>query len=106
MTRCSGFSVREEMRVDEVVDDRLVLGHDGVELHAHADAAIAPRHLALGVDVLLATGHAEANADSRAGLERARRADGDAAVAEIQRERGSDGVAEAVPNRDAEDNAR
>ena len=36
------FSVGEEVRVDEVVDDRLVGGVDLLELDAHADAAVAP----------------------------------------------------------------
>src|SRR4051812_2205420 len=79
----SGFPVADEVRVDEVVDHRLVLRIDGIELDAHTDAPIAPRHLALGVDVLLAAGHAEAHADPRARFERARRADRDAAVAQI-----------------------
>src|SRR5665213_1385826 len=55
-----GFSVRKEMRVDELVDDRLIGGVDFFELHAHSDAAIGPRDAALGVDVAFAARHAEA----------------------------------------------
>src|SRR6202011_976838 len=38
-----GFAIREEMRVDERVDDGLVGGIDRVELDAHAEAPIVPR---------------------------------------------------------------
>ena len=51
-----GFAVREEVRVDEVVDDRLVRRIEGLELDAHADAAIAPRHATFGVESRLAPG--------------------------------------------------
>ena len=44
--------------------------------------------------------------DLRCRLERAGRADGDAAVTEVERQRRGDGVAEAVLNRDAEHDAR
>jgi hypothetical protein len=47
-------------------------------------------------------GHPEADLDLGAALERAGRADGDAAVTEVERQRRGDGVAEAVLNRDAE----
>ena len=80
------------MRVDEVVDDRLVRRIDVLELHAHSDAAIAPRDAALGVDVALAPGHPEAHLDLRALLQRARRPDRDAAVAEVQRQGGGDRI--------------
>src|SRR6185503_5011295 len=100
------FSVAEEVRVDEVVDDRLVDVVDLLELDAHADAAVAPGDLALGVDVLLRSRHPEADLDLGAALERAGGADGDAAVTEVERQRRRDRVAEPVLNRDAEDDAR
>src|SRR3954466_16005453 len=100
------FSIAEEVRVDEVIDDRLVGGIDDLELDAHADAAIAPRHVPLGVDVLLRSGHAEADLDLRRTLERAGRPDGDAAVAEVQRQRCRNRVAEPVLNRNAQHHAR
>src|SRR4051812_12625180 len=86
------FSVAEEVRVDEVVDDRLVRGIDDLELDAHADAAVAPRDVSLCVDVLLRSRHAEAHLDLRGAVERAGRADRDAAVAEFQRQRRSNRV--------------
>ena len=55
---------------------------------------------------LLRSGHPEADLDLRAAVERAGRADGDAAVAQIQRQRRGDRVAEAVLDRDAEHDAR
>src|SRR4051812_26800038 len=100
------FSIAEEVRVDEVVDDRLVRRIDDLELDAHADAAIAPRDVAFGVDVLLGARHAEADLDLRSALERAGRPDGDAAVAEIEGQRGGDRVAEPVLNRDPQHHAR
>src|SRR5213078_3817838 len=54
------------------------------------------------VDVLLRTRHPEADLDLGSAVERARRADGDAAVTQVQRERRGDRVAEAVLNRDPE----
>ena len=41
------------MRVDKVVDDRLVRRIDSLELDAHPHAPIAPRDLALRIDVAL-----------------------------------------------------
>src|SRR5258706_4788250 len=82
------FSVGEEVRVDEAVDNRLDGRLDLLELNAHADAAIAPRDAPFAVDVLLRSGHAEADLDLGAQLERAGRADRDAAVTEVQRQRG------------------
>ena len=61
---------------------------------------------AIGVDVVRRAGQAEAHADWRAGLERGGGADRDAAVAEIQGQRGGDGVAKAILDRDAEDHPR
>ena len=40
------FSVAEEVRVDELVDHRLVGRINDLELDAHAHAAIAPGHVA------------------------------------------------------------
>ena len=83
----SRFPIGEEVRVDEVVDDRLVGGIDFFELHAHADAAIRPRDAAFRVDVALAAGHAEADLDFHVDVERAGRANRDAAAAQVERER-------------------
>ena len=94
------------MRVDEVVDERLVGRLDRLELDAHADAAIAPGDASFGVDVPLRPGHPEPHLDLRAALERAGRADGDAAVTEVERQRRGDGVAEPVLDRDAEHDPR
>src|SRR5438270_10235799 len=93
------------MRVDEVVDDRLVGRFDRLELNAHADAAIAPRDASFGVDVTLGAGHAEANLDLRARVERAGGTDGDAAVAQIECQRGGDRVAKSILDRNAEHDA-
>src|SRR3954471_13760658 len=101
-----GFAVREEVRVDEVVDDRLIVRFDFLELDAHADAAVAPRHAPFRVDVALRSRHAEPHLDRRSGVERAGGADGDPAVTEVQRQRRRDRVAVAVLNRDAEHDAR
>ena len=60
------FAVREEMGVDEAVDERLAGRVDLVELDAHADAAVAPGDVTLGVDVALRAGHAEPHLDRRA----------------------------------------
>src|SRR6185295_13206061 len=100
------FPVAEEVRVDEVIDDRLVDLVDDLELDAHADAAVAPRDLAFGIDVLLRPRHPEADLDLGAALERAGGADGDAAVTEVEGQRRGDGVAEPVLNRDAEHDPR
>src|SRR2546423_812071 len=100
MSEILRFSVAEEVRVDELVDDRLVGRIDDLELDAHADAAVAPRHVPFGVDVLLRSRHAEAHFDLGAVVERAGGADGDAAMAEVERQRRGDRVAEAVLDRD------
>src|SRR5207253_777876 len=47
------LAVREEVRVHEIVDERLVCGIDGLELNAHADAAFVPGDASFGVDVVL-----------------------------------------------------
>ena len=61
---------------------------------------------AFRVDVALRAGHAEAHPDRRAGVERARGPDRDAAVAEIECQRRGDGVAEPILDRNAEHHAR
>ena len=70
----SSFSVAEEVRVDEVVDDPLVGRVDLLELDAHADAPVAPGHASLGVDIALGTRHPEADLHFRGAVERARAA--------------------------------
>src|SRR5205085_12207480 len=102
----SGLAVAEEVRVDEVVDDRLVRGIDFLELDAHADAAVAPRDAPFGVDVFLRSRHAEAHFDLGAAVERAGRANGDPAVTEVQRQRRGDGIAEAILDRNPEHDPR
>src|SRR5947209_7557760 len=82
-----GFPIREEMLIDEVVDDRLMRGVDLLELNAHADAAVAPRDVPFRLDVALRPRHAEPDLDFRPRFERARRADRNPAVAQIQRQR-------------------
>src|SRR3954451_4486146 len=84
------FSVAEEVRVDEVVDHRLVGGFDDLELDTHADAAIAPRDVPFGVDVLLRSRHAKAHPNLGAAVQRAGGANGDAAVAEVKGQRRGD----------------
>src|SRR5205085_10217803 len=74
------FSVAEEMRVHEVVDDRLMRRFDVLELNPHADAAVAPRDVALRVDVALRPRHPEADLDLRSRFQRAGGPDRDAAV--------------------------
>src|SRR5260221_3952113 len=102
----SSFPVAEEVRVDELVDDRLVRGIDFFELDAHADAPVAPRDAPFRVDVFLRARHPEPHFDFRAVLERARGADGDAAVAEAEGQRRRNGVAEPVLNGNAEHDPR
>src|SRR5438128_3267707 len=96
----SGFSIAEEVRVDEVVDDPLVGRVDLLELDAHADAPVAPRDAAFAVDVFLGPGHPEPDLDLRAAVERARRPDGDPAVTEVESQRRGDLGAETVLDRD------
>src|SRR5262249_160754 len=105
-TLASGFPIREEVRVDEVVDDGLMAGIDRLELSAHADVAIPPRDVPLGFDVALRSRHPEPDLDLGARFEGARRADGDPAVAQVERQCGGNRVAEAVLNGDPENHAR
>jgi serine/threonine-protein kinase len=86
------LSIGEEMGVDEGVDDGLVRGLDLLELDAHADTAVAPGHETLGVDIALRPRHAKAHLDLRGAVERAGRANRDAAVAQVERERRRDAV--------------
>src|SRR2546427_9811574 len=94
------------MCVDELVDDGLAGGIDLLELDTHADAAVAPGDAPFHVDVLLGTRHAEPDLDLRSAFERARRPDRNAAVAQVERERRRDRVAEPVLSRDAEHDPR
>src|SRR5262249_27113273 len=77
-----------------------------LELNAHADAAIAPGHAPFGVDIALGARHPEPDADFRAGFERARGADRQPAMSEVEREGGGDGVAEPVLHRNPENRSR
>ena len=96
------FSIRKEVGVHEVVDDGLIGRFDFFELDAHADAAIAPGDTPFGVDVALGSGHPETHADLEAAVERARRADGDAAAAQVERQGRRNRVAEPILDRNAE----
>src|ERR1700704_6100130 len=93
------------MSVDERVDDSLVGGLDLLELDAHADPAVAPGHASFSVDVPLGPRHAKTHFDFGGAVERTGRPNRDAAVAQVERQRGGDGIAEAILNRDAEDDA-
>src|SRR6185436_3523765 len=73
---------------------------------AHADAPVAPGDLRLDVDVLLAHRHAEAHLDDGPLVERVGGADGHAAAADVERDGGGNRVAQAVGDRNAEDDAR
>src|SRR4030095_2920124 len=75
---------------------------DLLKLHAHAHATIAPRDSRFRIDVLLRSGKAEAEPYPRVLFERTRCPDSDAAVAQVQRECGGNGVAEAVGNRNSQ----
>src|SRR5688572_33472236 len=77
--------VREEMRLDERVDGslRFVLEFD--ELDAHAEARHRPRDACFRLQIEAAGGQAEAHAEHRAVVERARGANGQAALADIER---------------------
>ena len=59
-----------------------------------------------GFDFALRAGQAKSEADACAVLERAGGADGDASAADVQRQRGRDGVAEPVGDGNAEHDAR
>src|SRR5204862_2189966 len=100
------FSVGEEVGVDERVDDSLIGGIDFFELNAHADPPVGPGHAALGVDVLLRSGHPEPDFYLDGTVERAGRANGNAAVAQVQRQRGGNGIAKSVLDRDSEHHTR
>src|SRR5438128_10673972 len=92
ITRVLGFSIGEEVGVDEVVDERLRGRIDGFKLDTHTDPTIAPRDTAFGIDVAFRSRHAEANLDFCAGVERTGRANGNTAVAQIERQRRRDRV--------------
>src|SRR3954466_1570181 len=94
-----GLAIREEVRVDEIVDHRLAGGIDFGELNAHADTAIAPGDASSGADVALGSRHPASHLDVRVRVERARRANGDAAATQVKRERRRNRVAEAVLDR-------
>src|SRR5688572_331944 len=94
------------MRVDELVDEALIGRLDLVELQPHAVAAIAPRDASFGVDVALRSGKAKSDSNPGAVVERAGRADCNAATAQVQRERGGNSVPEPVCDRNAQHDAR
>jgi hypothetical protein len=82
--------------VDELVDRGLVNRFHAFELEAHPDPSIAPRDAAFRFDVALGARQPEAGAQLGGALERAHRADRQAALAQVQGERRGDGVAESV----------
>src|SRR5437867_13048718 len=65
----SCFAIAEEVRIDELIDHRLVGGIHLFELDAHADAPVAPGDAPFGVDVALRARHAKPHLDLRAALE-------------------------------------
>jgi hypothetical protein len=91
--------------LEELVDRPLVGGLDLLELQPHPRPSIAPRDARFDVQIALAARQAEPELRARAGLERAGRAHGDAAAAQIEGERGGDGVAEPVRDRDSQHDA-
>src|SRR5581483_5374815 len=99
----SGLAVREEVRVDEAVQEGLAGGIHALELHAHAHSAVAPGDAPLRVDVAGRARETEADADAGVRRERARRADGDPPVPEVERQRGGDRRSEPILHRDADD---
>src|SRR6478752_7934060 len=101
-----GATVAEEVRVDEGVDGGLIGRFDLFELQAHADAPVAPRDARLDLDFTGCGREPEPHAGRGARIERAGGPDGDPAAREIQRERRRDCVAEAISDRDAEDDPR
>src|SRR5580765_1929932 len=101
----SGAPIAEEVRVDEGVDGGLVGRVDLLELQAHADAPVAPRDARLDLDFTGCGREAEPDPRGSTGIERAGGPDGDPAAREIQRERRRDRVAEAVSDRDAQDDS-
>src|SRR5439155_10501347 len=103
---CLSFPIRKEVRVDEGVDDSLVCGINRLELNAHAHATIAPRDVPFRVDVALRSGHPETDFDLRARFERACGPDRDAAVAQIERQRRGNRIAESILNRNPQHDAR
>src|SRR5688500_3424141 len=100
------FPTAEEVRVDELVDGRLIVGLHLVELQAHAVAAIAPRNAGFRCDVAFRRWQPEPETPFGAVLERTRRADGDTTPAQVERQRGRNGVTEPIRDGDAEHNAR
>ena len=79
----------------------LIGGIDALELQSHPDSRVAPAHARVGIDVFLRAGQPESQARLRVDLERAGRADRDAAAAQIQRQRRGDRVADAIGDRNA-----
>ena len=94
------------MSIDERVDCRLVNRLDFFEPQAHTIALHAPRDTAVGIDVALGAWESKPKAHFGAVRKRARCADGDPAAAQIQRERGGNGVAESIRDRNAKHDAR
>src|SRR5215212_8866839 len=94
------------MRLYEVVNRLLGVRLDRGELQAHADATIGPGDSSFGVDVLLPARQTESHPDDRRNVEGIGRADGEATLADVQRQRCRDGVADAIRDRHPEDHAR
>ena len=94
------------MRLDVIVDLRLIGCRESGELQSHADATIGPRNLSFGIDVGLAARQPEANLHRGTNGERARRPNSETAAADVQRQRRGDGVAESVGHGNPEDDAR
>src|SRR5262245_55058454 len=106
MVRDSHFSIREEVAVDELVDGRLIAWSDLLELQSHPDAPIGPGHACLRFDIACCPGQPKADLQARALIERARRADREAAATQVQRQRRGDGIAEPISHRNPEDDPR
>src|SRR5215207_2445627 len=94
------------MLVDELVDRLLVDRLDLLELQPHADAPVAPRDAAIAFDVRFRSWQSETDAHLRMLIEWTHRADGHAALAQVQGECRRDSIAKAVGDRNTEHDAR
>ncbi len=84
------------MLVDEGVDDALVIRGDALELHAHSNLAIAPRHLAGGVDFRGRSGQLETHLNRRAFWQGIHRPNREPALADVERHRAGKRVSTAI----------
>src|SRR4030095_15938847 len=90
------------MRLDVVIDLRLVCHADLGELHTHSQPPICPRHPGLDIDLVFSAGKAEAHSHGRIQSKGAGGSDRKATAADVDRQGRRDRVAETVRDRYAQ----